>query len=82
LHPAEAFTDLLEQLVADVMPERVVDLLEAVEVNEQKRHSPAAGERFVDRLVEPSPVGEPRKLVGVRLHARLCEHALFAAREA
>ena len=59
---AEALGDDLEQLVAVVVPERVVDLLEAVEVDEQHRDRAVrahALDRALDALVEERAVRQP-----------------------
>ena len=50
------------------MAERVVDLLEAVEVHQQQRVDVAP-----DVLVQGAPVGEPGELVGAGLAARVGE---------
>ena len=44
--------DLLEQQVADLVAERVVDVLEAVEVDEQQRERLPAAARSDDALLE------------------------------
>ena len=58
-----------QQLIPLLVAERVVDGLEAVEVDEQQRrtgrHAPGAAERLVGDLVERRPVGEPGQLVVV-----------------
>ena len=51
-------TDLLEELVARLVPERVVDLLEAVEVEQQRGRDRSVAQRLPRDLVEP--VGEKR----------------------
>ena len=51
--------DLAQQLVADVVAERVVDLLEAVEVDQEDRDlvlRPRLGQRLVDAAAEQPPV--------------------------
>ena len=63
----EAPRDLLEQLVAGVVAERVVHLLEAVEVDEQHGERLAgarrAGQRLVEPVAEERTVGEAREPV-------------------
>ena len=57
--PLQPLGDDLEQLVAVVVPERVVDLLEAVEVDEQHRDRALrahALDRALDALVEERAV--------------------------
>ena len=58
---AEAVAGLLEQVVAARVPERVVDLLEAVEVHDHDGDwevVPARdGQRLADAVVEERPVG-------------------------
>ncbi len=48
----EPRAELAEQQVAAVVAERVVDLLEAVEVDEQERHPAAVATMSLDRLLE------------------------------
>ncbi len=71
--------DLGEHEVAGVMAEGVVELLEAVEVDQQQRGRAAAlargGEDLAQPALEPPPVREPRELVGVGLAADLGEAA-------
>ena len=73
---AEALGDLLEQLVAGVVAEAVVDLLEAVEVDEQhgerrraERSRPR--ERLVEPVAEERAVGETGQAVVERLAGQL-----------
>ncbi len=67
----EPETDLLQQLVAARMAERVIDLLEAVEVHDHhgRGHVVAAGrgERVTDAVVEERAVGQVRERVVERL---------------
>ena len=80
--------DRLQQLVAGVVAERVVDALEVVEVEEQARDLRAVAlrlrEDLLQPLVEQRPVRQPgqdvvlRELVGVR--GRDLELASCAAR--
>src|SRR6185369_16088766 len=61
-HRLQAFGDLAEERIANRMPERVVDVLEAVEVDQE--HAAAAltvgcvAQRFVERLSHHRAVGE------------------------
>ena len=52
--------ELPQQVVADLVPEGVVDLLEAVDVEEEHGHRRPAGtlELGVDELEQPRPVGQ------------------------
>ena len=71
----EARGDLQQQLIADVVAEVVVDLLEAVEVDEQQRErlarERAARERVVEAVAEEGAVGEPGEAVVERLARQL-----------
>ncbi len=49
----EAPRDLAQHFVAGTVSERVVDRLEAVEVEEQDREAPAVGLRSRDRIRQP-----------------------------
>src|SRR5205807_7576479 len=59
----EALRDLLEELIAGVVAERVVDLLEAVEVDQQHgervRRALGPRERLVEPVAEERAVREP-----------------------
>ena len=61
---------LLQDLVADVVAERVVDVLESIEVEEHQRHAGAMPAREHERLAQPVgeqvAVGEPGQAVVVR----------------
>ncbi len=59
-HPA---TGLDEEEVAVVVAERVVHVLEAIEVDEEDRHLGAIGQQRVDRLLDDLSVGEPGEAV-------------------
>ena len=65
----EAGGDGAQQLVARLVPARVVDRLEPVEVEEEERRAhgraACAPQRLVGQLVERRPVGEPGQLVVV-----------------
>ena len=73
-HLAQADGDLLEQAVARVVPERVVDLLEAVEVDQQQRGRLAAAlggrQRVRHAVVEQRAVGQVGEVVVQRLVAQ------------
>ena len=74
----QAETDLTQQRVPGGVPQAVVDLLEAVEVQEQQGCRPLRGRGPEDALgfsQEGAPVGEPGELVGVRLPPDLVEGA-------
>ena len=77
-----ARADLLEQEVAGLMAERVVELLEAVEIGDEQRQRQAVllGERelLAQTLVEVAAVRQPGQLVGRRLAAGLRERADLA----
>ena len=67
----QARADLAQDLVAGVVAERVVELLEAVEVDQQQRELAVArgrgGDRRVQRVDEMAAVAEPGEVVGARL---------------
>ena len=69
----------LEQAVADIVAQGVVDVLEAIEVDEHHGEPRAVARRRVDRLlqavVQQRAVGEPgeRIVVGLLLDARLVD---------
>ena len=50
---------LLEELVARLVAQRVVDPAEVVQVDEERRHQLAAPPRLLQRLRQPLLVGEP-----------------------
>ena len=61
-HGTQPGTDLADQLVAGRMAERVVDRLEAVEIEIEERSAPPcprAKQRFAELLLEEEAVGEP-----------------------
>jgi len=67
---AQAFTDRPEQEIAAVVAERIVDLLEVVDIDEMQRHL-AAGRRThghgrFESLDHTRAVGEPGQRVVVR----------------
>ena len=67
---AQPVGDLDQQLVAGGVAEAVVDLLEAVEVQEQDRHvvgAAAAVQRLLEPLPEQRAVGQLGEAVVVRL---------------
>ena len=65
---AERAHHRLQQLVAGGVPERVVDLLEVVEVDQRQGEARRTGRRVANRSVqggvERAPVGRSRQLVG------------------
>ena len=67
---AQAPRDVLQQAVAGLVAEAVVDVLEAVEVDEEERELLAAPlrerERTLQRVHEHRAVGQPGELVEVR----------------
>ena len=71
----EALRDALQHLVAGGVAERVVDLLEAVKVEEQQPEVAAAAPRAQHRLVQPvaeqRPVGQARERVVLRQERQL-----------
>jgi hypothetical protein len=66
-HLAQASRDRAQQLIAAGMAERVVDLLELVEVDEQEGRQRALiawhGQEALDLVAEIDPVGQPRQRV-------------------
>ena len=81
----KARADLAQQLVAGVMAERVVELLEVVEVEDQQRHARAAGAARGDAVAQPPQerrrFGSDGEIVGERLPASLGERADVAEGE-
>ena len=70
--------DLAQHLVAGVMAERVVELLEAVEVDQQQRDL-ARRRRWIASLQprqQMAAVAEPGQVVGDRLRGALCAQAV------
>ena len=63
LESPQSLTDLLEQLVADVVAEGVVDLLEAVEVHQQHGRRAGRQQPFLEPLLEVQAVGQPGEMV-------------------
>ena len=63
LETPQSLTDLLEQLVADVVAERVVDLLEPIEVHQQHRRRPGDQQPLLEALLEVQPVGEAGQVI-------------------
>ena len=63
--------DLLEEEVADMMPQRIIDGFEAVEVQHVDRHQvlipPGIGQRFLQPVIERSTIGQTGKHVMVCL---------------
>ena len=63
----QALGDIAQQRVAELVAERVVDHLEAVEIDEQHREPPAVSFGLVDGMVQPlaehDAVGQPGERV-------------------
>ena len=63
----QALGGFLQHPVAELVAERVVDVLETVQVHEEERHRPRVtlrpGERALELLVEQYPVGQAREMV-------------------
>ena len=74
--------DRHEQAVADVVAERVVHELEAVDVEEQHRDVPAVGRRVEQRLLEPLEELPAVRQAGERVVVRLERRAAPARRGA
>ena len=78
-HALEPLRDRAQEIVADLVPQRVVDLLEPVEVEQHDRRPGAGaqpvGETF-EGLVQDDPVGQ----AGQRVVARPIEQVLQVAR--
>jgi hypothetical protein len=76
-HASQPARQLLENTIAVVVPERVVDLLEAVQVHQHERGSvaapPRADDGSVDQVLELLPVRQPSEWIATSL--------LFRARE-
>ena len=62
---AQPRADLPQHLVARVVAERVVELLEAVEVDEQQRELPAVLDRGSQAVHEVAAVAQPGEVVGL-----------------
>jgi hypothetical protein len=62
-HLGEALRDDDEQLVAGMVTQRVVDVLEAVEVEEDHREGPLVGEQRLGALAGREPVVQAGELV-------------------
>jgi len=62
-HPRHPPADLTEQLVAVAVAEGVVDLLEAVEVEQQQRDGSPLGKGGVEVAVQQGAVGQPGEVV-------------------
>ena len=77
----QAHAELLEQLVAGPVPERVVDLLEPIEIQHHDREARAVplclGDRALDAVVEEQPVRQ----AGQRIVQRLALAQLGLAHE-
>ena len=77
--------DRLQQLVAGLVAERVVDLLEAVEVDEERgglgAAAPGAGEHLLDAVEDQRAVGQPGQRIVQRLVADALEQPRVADRD-
>ena len=77
--------DDAKELVADMVSQRVVDILEPVKVHEQHRHIASSGSRLVDRvgeMAEQHPaIRQARQLVAERLFAGVEQREVLAKRE-
>ena len=82
-HAVEARGELAQQLVAGLVPERVVDALEVVDVDEQRSHRrlvpTSSGERLLAAVQDQRAVGQPRERVVCR-HERELGVGLLALR--
>ena len=65
--PLQPSTDLPQQEVSKVMTEHVIDLLEAIQVNEVQRYLVGFGPALRKRLSQPAkaqcPIGQPRQAI-------------------
>ena len=72
--PFEALADLLQELVAGRVAERVVDVLEVVEVDEEQRQQPFVPARALHGLGQPVAeqiaIGQARQRIELRERAR------------
>ena len=72
--------DGLQYVVADLVAERVVQLLESVDVDEGKRERPTMALRSLDLDAQPllkdAVVDEPRQPIGLRVASQLVEIAI------
>src|SRR6266852_806290 len=82
----QALGGFLQHPVAELVAERVVDVLETVEVHEEERDGPRVtfrpGERALELLVEQYPVGQAREMVvrGDLAHVAQSRAELLVAR--
>ena len=82
---AEPRPDLAQHLVAGMVAQRVVELLEAVEVDEQERELVAARDRRLEAVEQVPAVAQAGQVVGQRLalaHAQPLDHREPRARHA
>jgi hypothetical protein len=85
---AQAPGEGAQEVVARGVAQRVVELLEAVEIDEQHRDGARGAQRLGDPLlallVEPAPVGQPGEVVRTRQHpvALQCARLAVGEREA
>ena len=80
---AQARADLAEQHVAGVVTERVVELLEAVEVDHDQRGGlvAATGQALTERVEEAAAVGQPGDVIGARLAVRVRKPQVLPERQ-
>ena len=68
-HSLQAFGNVLQDQVAERVSERVVDVFEAVEIEEQKRNfvilAAGAGQCLGQSILQKSPIGQPRESIVV-----------------
>ena len=74
-HAIQPGGDRSQELIADAVAERVVDRLEVVEIDEQRRHrrltAARAGEHLLDAVQDQCAVGEPGQRVVRRQEGKL-----------
>jgi hypothetical protein len=78
---AQPRADAAQQLVADVVPERVVELLELIEVDHEQRARAPVGDGALGLGGERAPVGQPGEVVGERQPARDRERGRLAQQQ-
>ena len=76
---AQAGRDRLDQLVARGVPQAVVDVLEAVEIDEQHADPAAVAARLLDRMLQPRLHQQPVRQVGQRVVVRQMLELLLRA---
>ena len=78
--PAQPQRHRLEQEIAELVPERVVHVLEVVEVDEQDRDQLAGAVRLRDRLLQPILEQYPVRQVGQRIVVCECQIRAWVCR--